>query len=483
LVFTVLALFFSHNLAKLGISGSGFKNFSDRDNKEIKDKLLNFTQGDWYIFDANDQNNPDHRIMEFHSKNRGLLNYFTGLKITGQAFLTKFHVLVFYEDKNPVIAFPLAKKTNKKKANLKSVLKEVKKQMVANPNFLDQMNSFPYYTMFYSYYNNTNELIDFPEKLRNSADDDDASKVFEQYDIPPNKYAVNEMIKQISYMIYDMYISQSTKVFYDPNYIGALRGSNSLWEQNHPKFVEMLKAKLEEIKQNKTIMEVFLNLINEIHYFTHKCLRHYFFSNKGNFIKDLFNGYQLNNSKFSELFEKNMKDSKVEEIANVEILKQLEPEINFDYHFIQHDEDDSQLAISQKVYNNFTVRLDRVNRYISQIVDFFDPDLQKIRKIAKPIMQINRKKYVGTMLVMYRSYFFDALYFNYTPIVKKGFLKMQELKNNSIKDLEDPEQFTEFRKRMVILGYLDHDEIIDRPNYFYIKYKRFKTASDRLVLV
>jgi hypothetical protein len=448
-----LILLISQISTELQIVDKIFKKYSDFENKETSDGL-NFDNGKWFIIDKNDPNNKDERFLEFHPASGGFINYTNFGKITGQSFFSPSKVLVFYVDQMPIITSPIIDAKRQTGASESYVIEEIKKHIQYNKEFLNVMNSVPYFHMPLSYNINTNELWDFSNKLRIATNDPSIENIFDQYNIDLSEDAIEKMITKISIMVYNIYLTKSTKVFYDKNFITSLNGSGGAWDNKVDQFLELFDEKRTEIHKDSEIEASYHNLIKAINYFAHKCIRHYFFFNDKKFISDLFTGYQDNESIFSIMFDANIPQKNLDDIANLDVLKELQPEYEFDFNFINHVSKDDEENIKVNIENVLDSTLAKINQYVTEIIEFLDPEIQPLHPMSTPRVNLNKTKYLGTMLDDFKLVAFGDLYSKYTSLVKDGFYKTPELKNNSIKNLDASDQYKELRKRFVILGYL-----------------------------
>jgi hypothetical protein len=451
--------------------------------KEDPEFYFNYQEGQWIEFDSYHTKNNDSRIFEFHPSNKGFLDYYNGPKITGQTLFTGKNALVFYKDKNPIVKESYKERISGKVRSFQEVENKVGKYLELNESFLDYMNNFPYFTMSLSYYSNTNLLLDFPNKLRKSSDVDDISQIYNQYNLEMPQNVTNQLIMKFSLLIYTFYITKDLRSFTDPDYINDIRKNNFLWTDNYDDFYSDLQEELKNTEESGTILQTFKNLIDEIQYFAHKCFRIYFFHDQIPFLGDLFIFFRENESTFSDLFQKNMHNIKGQNILQTDIINYIEPEFGFDINFIDHEANGNESVIRERLGELFKIKLEKISSYINEIMVFLHPTLHDLFGTEQQTVDFKEIKFLNSLLYIYSFDFGNNLFAHYASIVHDGLLKMPELVSNSIKDMDKPAEFAEFRKRMVILGYVNFDWNIDLEKLFYKNYKAFKFVKDGRILV
>jgi hypothetical protein len=262
-----------------------------------------------------------------------------------------------------------------------------------------------------------------------------------------------------------------------------MRHESQTWEEKRKLFETSFEELNKDFKVDTPIIQNIIYLISQIEYFAHKCVRYYFFNNNQRFLQDLFKGYQDGVSTFSQLFQENIENHEKKDIILPMIIDRLKPDVDFDGNFVKINEYDNEFTIDEKINYNINDRMRKVSSDLNEVINFLDPILQKIVPVQKHKIQFTQIEFIKTLLAIYNSYNGGNLYKKYLPVIKEGFLKMPELVNNSIQDIEMPDQFKELRKRLVILGYLEFDEAIDRKELFYAKYKAFNKVDRRVLLV
>jgi hypothetical protein len=310
----------------------------------------------------------------------------------------------------------------------------------------------------------------------------DTNRLFEDTDI---KFPiVKDMVSEISYLIFDYYFSdKNDRVFTDPGFVHDMRNGVQEWDKKMKSFDTSFEKMKKELRRNSPIMKNFNVIISNMQYFAHKCIRYYFFNNNKRFLQELFEGYEENVSTFSGLFDKNIATNLREDLIMPMIISKIKPDAYFDAYFIQKSPQDTPIKIAQKIYESYDQRMGLISENLNEIINLLDPILQKMVPVEKPTLEFHGLDFIKSLIVIYNKYNGMNLYKKYLPIIKDGFKKMPELVNNSIKNIEMPDQFKELRKRLVILGYLEFDDAIDRKELFYKEYKAFNEVGRRILLV
>ena len=444
--------------------------------KKIGSKINFKTSGRWVFVFSNDENNTDERIFEFHMNMPVFLNVKEKFKIEGQCFLNKSQrVIVFFKDRDPIIASSIMNYSDYQYSSVYQITEYLEQEIESTPDILDHVNQFPFMKLSRDYTSNVHLLWDLPGSLEENIVTDYKT----QFNFEYEETEFNEFFNAIIQVTFDLQMTNNDIVLKDTRYADKLADELDQYEEIRNNYYTNILPKQSGLQMMQYRVG---NILKGLEFFAHKLIRAYFFSNTPRFLRTLFEGYELNVSTFSDLFEKNINIDKSVEIFNLKNFSEMRVEGNIDIGF-------DGVLMNENDFNN----AQKVNRYFQCRLSFIDSNLKDLVSLMFSglfqLTQQNRKAYkdftdysfLRTFVAIYRKFRFNNLYSQYLPIIKNGFLSLNALKKNDLQNLDKPKNLAELRRRLVLLGYLKFDPSIDQDFLMYKDFQIFE-KQDRLLI-
>ena len=342
----------------------------------------------------------------------------------------------------------------------------------------------PYFKIDWMKKSNTYLLWDLPGKLKSVSNLDG---LMQEIDTMVRDSNVNDIIKDICNLAYSMYESQNldlaTNLEKYRKWLAEILDLNNK-TLDKEKFEELISSNSELFYTSSQINQLFKILISELRYFTHKSIRDYFFRNHRAFTERLFRNFDKDVSKLNMEFQLNINTAAFEEVFIPSTFDHLKAEKDFDNQFIILNDGNTNGKILQKLQESFQSRSKNVQKYYNQIVNYLFPIIQEVLgEVKRPLIRIDNISQGSSLLQIYCHYNGAAIYAKYAERVHEGLKNLPQLKENDIDDLDDPKDFTELRWRLMILGYVSFNELIDRGEMDYVNYEGFTEKDRRLLLV
>ena len=464
------------------MSNKNIKEFEDANYKGRK-KFLNFQLGEWYVL-GDVEGNPDGRIFEFHSYEVGFLNFTKAKVITKQALLMKGrHVLVFYEDRRPVLTRSVVDPVNYPEAEIYEVTSAVQQLYAADNSILDTLNQFPYMDVNIMDKKNCYLLDSLFADLRQLLDKPKRAQLMQAYSLPPSPDDLAGFMTDVVSLFINTALSNDTNFLVDEAYLGAESAAAQAYA---PKRQELLDAHMANLVAGEETSKAFKKMYTRLEYFLHKQLRAYFLHEHYGLLDDLFEGFAPGESTLDSMFERLLAEAAAEEPPSLLGAFTGETITSYDYPFDSYDSiirKDADLSKLDKLVDYIYMRKLDVETSIKNVLTKIQAefagkvDFARLNKI-----KFGHPKALVNIFKLFADRFYHPLVPHYAGMVKTGLLNLPSLKGDGITDLNDPKQLTLFRRELVILGKLLFDEAIDRPKLNYEHYEIFKLKGKGLVI-
>ena len=458
--------------------------------------------GIWREITPNPENFDD-RIAEFETEGYYFFETTTAMLRTGQILLRPdLNVIIFYKDKKPIVGRSLTYKgsTNyhSEQGESNFFLRYIREATTGfEDKLVERFNQFPLVdTSDIGYNSLAHQMVFLQKNLQKLVDgptpedpkDSDGLFFPDQNRLMPT-FSKEEKLLNVNNLL-DIVFSELLNSAVDKQF--AAPEEPNRYNPLDPLSVESVLAEIKDaaVKDPQTmplLKEIYANLV----YFTIKCVRFYFFDDDGEFLNDLFRGYDPQSSTLETLF-----DSFTDNVANrfdpgspgssirfvkFEYLKDLYPEMITDDVDTGADDEDEALEESESLTNNlhflFNFYVQIYKKQAQSIKTYVSKHAGLVDWFAK-----NYKEPVTRLLGFAESHFANRIFALIFPSIRKKFYELDCIKQQKIKNLQKGgKNLYVLRKYLRLLGNVDYDPALDLKDLTYVELKTFSENYRRLI--